>query len=140
MTNKLEHANLANKSEVVKGANRNQRNPGGGFLPGMRSSAMPGADSVMRNSLSNNLTTDSMPLLSTISELQRERKLLKSKVMKEKLSQLCGEDSYVNRYIKKVAKANINETKEELMKIETEMGDLNDNYKVNLIHRLIITP
>ena len=52
--------------------------------------------------------------------------------MKEKLDKLCEEDSYVNRYIKKVSKAYINETREDLMKIETEIEKLNDNYKVRL--------
>lgn len=79
---------------------------------------------------SGNLMTDSIPLLNTICDLQKERKYLKSKLMKEKLEDLLGENSYINRYIDKVSKLNYQEEKEKLMKIEGEMEGLNKNYKV----------
>ena len=78
----------------------------------------------------NNLMTDSIPLLNTICDLQKERKYLKSKLMKEKLEDLLGENSYINRYIEKVSKQNHQEEKEKLLKIESEIEDLNKNYKV----------
>jgi hypothetical protein len=79
---------------------------------------------------SNNLMSDSIPLLNTICDLQKERKFLKSKLMKEKLEDLLGENSYINRYIDKVSKLNYQEEKEKLMKVEGEMEALNKNYKV----------
>ena len=81
---------------------------------------------------SNNLMTDSIPLLNTICDLQKERKFLKSKLMKEKLEDLLGENSYINRYIDKVSKLNYQDEKEKLMKIEGEMESLNKNYKVKI--------
>ena len=83
----------------------------------------------------NNLMTDSIPLLNTICDLQKERKYLKSKLMKEKLEDLLGENSYINRYIDKVSKLNYQDEKEKLMKVEGEMDSLNRNFKV-IISRL----
>jgi len=116
-----------------KGGARAIRNPGVG-LPGMQRNTQVGVEgqNARASMLTSSLTTDSMPLLSTICDLQRERKLLKSKVMKERLDKLLEEDSYVNRYIKKVSKAYINETREDLLKIENEIENLNDNFSVRL--------
>ena len=92
-------------------------------------------DSIAQMSITNNntLMTDSIPLLNTICDLQKERKFLKSKLMKEKLEDLLGENSYINRYIEKVSKLNFQEEKEKLMKVEGEMETLNKNFKVNEI-------
>ncbi len=79
---------------------------------------------------SGNLMTDSIPLLNTICDLQKERKYLKSKLMKEKLEDLLGENSYINRYIDKVSKLNYHEEREKLLKMEGEMENMNKNYKV----------
>ena len=73
-----------------------------------------------------------IPLLSTICSLQKERKYLKSKLMKEKLENLFGEDSYVNKYIDKVQNSCNPDEKDNFIKIEHELEGLNKNYKVNI--------
>lgn len=79
---------------------------------------------------------DNVPLINTICDLQKERKFLKSKLMKEKLEDLLNENSFINRYIDKVSKLHYQEEKEKLMKVESEMETLSKNYKVNIMIRL----
>ena len=122
---KLETANNAAKDMKNLPGGKGERKPiAGGALVGR------GAINSRVSVMTNNLTTDTLPLLNTICDLQRENKILKSKVMKDKLDKLSGEDSYVNRYIKKVSKAYIYETKDDLNKIENELEELNNNFKV----------
>ena len=98
-----------------------------------RRGVIPSDGSIMGSSISmggNNLIVDSIPLLNTICDLQKERKYLKSKLMKDNLEDLLGENSYINRYIDKVSKNNYQDEKEKLMKVEGEMENLNKNFKV----------
>lgn len=125
---------LQAKLETANNAAKDMKNPPGG--KGERKHiaggtlASRGTINPRVTVMTSNLTTETMPLLNTIIDLQRENKILKSKTVKDKLDKLSGEDSYVNRYIKKVSKAYINETKDDLNKIENELEELNNNYKV----------
>lgn len=79
----------------------------------------------LRVSNTSNFMTDSVPLLNTICELQRERKILKSKLMKDKLSEMFNENSYINRYISK----NKSENLEFYEQVEENVQNLNEHYK-----------
>jgi hypothetical protein len=78
------------------------------------------------NSNSNNTITDSIPLVHTICELQRERKILKSKLMKEKLFTLINEITYVNKYIEKNSRSEDLDLFDDL---KEDVEDMNENYK-----------
>jgi hypothetical protein len=80
--------------------------------------------------VSNSLITDSVPLLNTICELQRERKMLKSKLMKDKLQDLFNEESNINKLIKRKKKTYISEEKDLYSQIEDQVININDNYRV----------
>jgi hypothetical protein len=79
----------------------------------------------IRVSNTSNFMTDSVPLLNTICELQRERKILKSKLMKDKLTEMFNENSYINRYISK----NKTENLEFYEQVEENVQNLNEHYK-----------
>ena len=70
------------------------------------------------------------PIIKTVCVLQKERKNLKSKLMKDKLISLIEDnDSYMNKFIKKDMKISRNESEKDLYKrIEDNVNNLNMNY------------
>ena len=70
------------------------------------------------------------PIINTVYVLQKERKNLKSKLMKDKLISLIEDnDSYMNKFIKKDMKISKNENEKDFYKrIEDNVNNLNTNY------------
>ena len=70
------------------------------------------------------------PIINTVYVLQKERKSLKSKLMKDKLVSLIEDnDSYMNKFIKKDMKISKNESERDFYKrIEDNVNNLNTNY------------
>ena len=85
-----------------------------------------GGQNSSMSSFSNTFISDSIPLLNTIHQLQRERKLLKTKITKDKVEQLLyDKNSYINRYINKSSKAE----NDIYGKIEDPVCNINENLK-----------
>jgi hypothetical protein len=81
------------------------------------------------------MVADSLPMLNTILQLQRERKSLKSKLMKDKLFSLFNEVSFVNKYIQKNKNSEDYEKQEEW---GSDIQHLNETYRRS--KRLISCP
>jgi len=87
------------------------------------SSSNPPAQSF---SINNTFIADSVPLLNTIFQLQRERRLLKTKITKEKVDQLLyDQNSYINKYIQKNSK----KVDDVYNVIEDPVCKINENFK-----------
>ena len=80
--------------------------------------------------------TESAQLLNAVIQLHREKKLLKAKFMKDKLEQLQDENSYINKYIKK-----LENNKGDLDLISDLEEDLNDvNRDFQNCRKKLVTP
>lgn len=77
------------------------------------------------NNSSNQIGTDSAQLFNTMMHMQRERKLLKMKLMKGKLEALEKEDSYINKFI--LQNKNLSEN-EEYDNVEDLLESINIDY------------
>lgn len=78
--------------------------------------------------------TESAQLLNAVIQLHREKKLLKAKLMKEKLEQLQDENSYINKYIKKID--NNKGDLELIADLEEDLNDVNKDFQ-NCRKRLV---
>lgn len=84
------------------------------------------------NSISaiSNMAGNYAPIINTVCQLQKERKFLKSKLMKEKLVNLIEEnDSYMNKFIQKDLKISKHDNEKDFYRnIEDNVKNLNSNY------------
>lgn len=80
--------------------------------------------------------TESAQLLHTVIQLQREKKLLKMKLLKDKLEEYQDENSYINKYINQIEE--LKPDYDMITEVEEDLNEINKDYTVS--RKKLVTP